>query len=169
MSWLDDLRDFLSALAAQRGLTRRAFAATLVALIRTPIDVMALQIGDSALVGRTNTGSWDAICWPENGEFASSTYFVTDEPEVRLRTAILTEKYDAFALFSDGLEDMALEHEVALPFPGFLDPMLKPIDSASGSGKLAALSDALARFLQSEDVCQRTDDDKTLILVSGRE
>ncbi|MXO52370.1 protein phosphatase 2C domain-containing protein [Erythrobacter gaetbuli] len=169
MGWLDDLRDLFTSLADRREELRREFASTLVALLHTPDAALAIQVGDSALVGRTEEGCWEAICWPENGQYASSTYFLTDDPEVRLRTAVLENSYDAFALLSDGLEDIALEQDTLRPFAGFFDPMLRPVDNAAGSGKLSALSLALSSYLQSEAVCQRTDDDKTLILVSGKQ
>ena len=129
-------------------------------------ELLALQIGDSAMVGRRE-GRWEAICWPENGEFASTTYFVTDDPEARLRTALLPLDYDAFALFSDGIENVALDHLGVLPHARFFDPMIKPVDGATGHGKLAKLSEALGRYLDSPALCERTDDDKTLILLSG--
>ncbi|MGG5242655.1 protein phosphatase 2C domain-containing protein [Pseudomonas lurida] len=154
-------------LAQKRGVTRRQFAATLVMLVVFKDQVLALQIGDSALVAR-KAGVWEAICWPENGEFASTTYFVTDDPEVRLHTYRFDREHDAFALFSDGLESVALEQATQQPFARFFDPMIKPVDQAWADGRLAELSDALARYLQSPSLCERTDDDKTLILVSCR-
>ncbi len=79
-----------------------AVPATVVMLTIKDNQLLALQIGDSALVAR-RAGIWEAICWPENSEIASWTYFVTDDPAVRLRTARLPLDYDAFALFSDGI------------------------------------------------------------------
>jgi serine/threonine protein phosphatase PrpC len=106
-AWIDDLRDALTALAERHGIPRRSFAATLVMLVVKDAEILALQIGDSALVGRRD-GTWEAICWPENGEFASTTYFVTDDPAVRLKIVRLPLEHDAFALFSDGIETIAL-------------------------------------------------------------
>jgi hypothetical protein len=166
MAWVDELRDRLTVIAEKRGLTRRQFAATLVLLAIKGNTLLALQIGDSAMVGRRE-GRWEAICWPENGEFASTTFFVTDDPVVRLRTARLPLDYDAFALFSDGIENIALDHLGAQPHARFLDPMMKPVDEAKESGKLATLSGVLGRYLDSAALCERTDDDKTLILLSG--
>lgn len=165
MCWIDQLRDHLSLVAEKRGVTRRQFASTLVMLVVFKDQVLALQIGDSALVARKE-GVWEAICWPENGEFASTTYFVTDDPEVRLHTYRFDRKHDAFALFSDGLESVALEQATQQPFARFFDPMIKPVDQARENGRLAELSEALARYLHSPGLCDRTDDDKTLILVS---
>ncbi|OLU32835.1 PP2C family serine/threonine-protein phosphatase [Pseudomonas sp. PA27(2017)] len=165
LCWIDKLRDRLSMAAEKRGVTRRQFAATLVMLVISKSRVLALQVGDSALVARKN-GVWEALCWPENGEFASTTFFVTDDPEIRLHTLHLDLEYDAFALFSDGLESVALEHATHQPFARFFDPMIKPIDQNDGEGRLAELSVSLARYLDSPALCERTDDDKTLILIS---
>ncbi len=44
--------------------------------------------------------------------------------------------------------------------------MIKPVDHAGEAGKLANLSAALGRYLDSPAICERTDDDKTLVLVS---
>lgn len=166
MTWIDELRDRLAMVAEARGLTRRQFAATLILLAIRGDEVLALQIGDSALVARRE-GHWEAICWPENGEFASTTFFVTDDPEVSLRTARLPLDFDAFALFSDGIENVALDHLAIQPHGRFFDPMMKPVDGACDSGKLEGLSAALGRYLDSDALCERTDDDKTLILLSG--
>ena len=167
MCWIDRVRDRLSEAASQRGVTRRQFAATLVMLVVFKDRVLALQIGDSALVARKE-GVWDAVCWPENGEFASTTYFVTDDPEVRLHSFHLDFDYDAFALFSDGLDSVALEQATQQPFARFFDPMIRPIDQVEGEGRLVELSGALARYLDGPALCERTDDDKTLVLVSCR-
>ncbi|MDV6226262.1 PP2C family serine/threonine-protein phosphatase [Nitratireductor aquimarinus] len=164
--WIDELRDRVSAIATQRESTPRQFASTLAAIIVTPDEAVTLHVGDSAIVGRKGT-KWDVLCWPENGEYASSTYFVTDDPEPRLNITRQLPEYDGFALFSDGVGDLALSYFEQSAHPRFFDPMLRPVDAALGEGRLVELSGKLATYLAGPSVCERTDDDKTLVLISG--
>lgn len=164
--WIHDLRDRISVIADRRESLPRQFASTLAAILISPDEVLTLHVGDSAVVGRRD-GSWDVLCWPERGEYASSTYFVTDDPEPRLTIARHPREHDAFALFSDGVGDLALLHLEQAAHPRFFDPMIRPVDAASGQGRLVDLSAQLAEYLAGPSVCERTDDDKTLILISG--
>lgn len=164
--WIDELRDRISAVAAGRESTPRQFAATLAAILITPDEIVTLHIGDSVIVGRKGS-DWDVLCRPENGEYASTTYFVTDDPEPRLNINRQPREHDAFALFSDGVGDLALSHLEQTAHPRFFDPMIRPVDSAPDQGRLAKLSAKLATYLAGPSVCERTDDDKTLILISG--
>ena len=166
MVWTDELRDRISTIAKERGSTQRQFAATLAFLLISPTEILALNIGDSAIVGREDS-NWEVICWPENGEYASTTFFVTDEPKLRLNIVRQKLNYDAFALFSDGINDIALSHLEQRAYTNFFDPMMRPIDKSSGTNRLCDLSQILYRFLESPRVCEKTDDDKTLILLSG--
>lgn len=167
IDWIDELRDLIFKTAKQRESTPRQFAATLAAIVVTQNDILTLHIGDSAIVARSDAG-WDVLCWPENGEYASSTYFVTDDLEPRLKIARHERKYDAFALFSDGVGDLALSQLDQSAYPRFFDPVFRPVDSAEGEGRLIELSEKLTSYLASSSVCERTDDDKTLILISER-
>lgn len=163
--WIHELRERISAIAARRDTVARQFAATLAAIIVAPDEAVTLHIGDSAIVGRKR-GEWEVLCWPENGEYASSTYFVTDDPEPRLKIVRHPREHGAFALFSDGVGDLALSYLERAAHARFFDPMIRPVDVASGEGRLAELSAKLADYLAGASVCERTDDDKTLILIS---
>jgi serine/threonine protein phosphatase PrpC len=164
--WVDELRNRITTIATLRGTVPRQFAATLAGILVAPDELVTVHIGDSAVVGRKG-GEWDVLCWPENGEYASSTYFVTDDPEPRLNITRHQREHDAFALFSDGVGDLALSHLEQTAHPRFFGPMLRPVDTAPGEGRLVELSSKLATYLASPSVCERTDDDKTLILISG--
>lgn len=165
--WIDELRNRIAEVAERRESAPRQFACTLAAILVSPHQVLTLQVGDSGVVGRRD-GEWEVLCWPENGEFAATTYFVTDDPKPRLNIARLLRRDDAFALFSDGVGDLALLHKEQAAYRGFFDPMMRPVDAASGQGHLVELSTKLSAFLAGPSVCERTDDDKTLILISRR-
>lgn len=163
---IDKVRYQIALRAKQRGSTSRQFASTLVAVVATPDETLSIHVGDSAVVARRGE-EWDVLCWPENGEYASTTYFVTDDPEPRLNIARHPREYDAFALFSDGIGDLALSHLDQSASPQFFNPMLRPVDNAPGTGLLSELSAKLSTYLTGAAICERTDDDKTLILISG--
>ena len=165
--WIDELRDRIAEIADRRKSKPREFAHTLAAILVSPHQMLTLQVGDSGVVSRRD-GEWEVLCWPENGEFAATTYFVTDNPKPRLNIARLLRRDDAFALFSDGVGDLALSHKEQAAYPGFFNPMMRPVDAASGQGRLAELSTKLSAYLAGPSICERTDDDKTLILISRR-
>ena len=165
IGWIGDLRDCISVIAERRKCTPRQFAATLAALFISPGEVVALHIGDSAIVGRCGS-HWKVICWPETGEYASTTYFVTDEPKPFMNIVREPREYDAFALFSDGVGEFALSQLEQQAHSGFFEPMLRPVDASKDTGRLSELSRELGTFLSGASVCERTDDDKTLILLS---
>ncbi len=165
VGWIDDLRDQIAVIAERRNSTPRQFAATLVAVLIAPEEVLTINIGDSAVVGRHGS-EWEVLCWPENGEYASTTYFVTDEPEPRLNLNRQPRKHDAFALFSDGVGDLALSHMEQIAHSQFFEPMMRPVDVSAGTGRLPELSEKLRAYLAGTSICERTDDDKTLILIA---
>lgn len=166
-SWIDAVRDRMAQAAENREAIRKNFACTLVLLITREDEQMIVHIGDGAVVGRDQAGEWKALTWPENGEYASSTYFITDDPEPRVRFIEGNELYTAYALFSDGIEDMALDQKAMTAHTPFFTSMIRHLDGAGGEGKDHGLSAALATFLDSDRVCERTDDDKSLILLSA--
>lgn len=165
-NWIDELRDWIYSIARRRAVLPRQFAATLAAIVIFPDETLTIHIGDSAIVGRKGT-EWSVLCWPDNGEFASSTYFITDEPQTRLNINRYEREHNAFALFTDGVGELALSYTELTAHTPFFSPMMNPIDLSSGVGRLSDLSTKLAQYLGGSSVCERTDDDKTLILISG--
>lgn len=165
-TWLDAARDRVSLAAERRDKTRRSFASTLVMLASIGDRVVTAHVGDGAVVARNDAG-WETLSAPENGEFASSTYFVTDDPAPRLRVRRREGKWTAYAVFSDGIEQVALDHQNDAPHAPFFNTMIEPLDRLSHPGKNGKLSDALAAFLSGSRICERTDDDKTLLLISA--
>ena len=167
-SWIDSARDIISDCADRRKISRREFSATLVALLITDEDIITLHIGDGSIVGRKNDGQWVALSWPETGEYASTTYFLIDDPSPKFNIFRYKNEFSAFSLFSDGIESLALDFKQKSPHPPFFNNLIKSVDSVATTGYLKQLSSALGAFLSSEKINERTDDDKTLIIISSK-
>jgi hypothetical protein len=169
LDWIDDTRDFISAVASRRGRSLTDFAATLVGSITDGLQTTVFHIGDGCIVVRDSlTTDWHAPTWPEGGEFASTTFFLTDENEPKLRFSMTERDIDVIASFSDGLERLALDFKVRTPFRKFFDGISAPLAKAVGTGRDRDLSEKLKAFLGSPQVLERTDDDKSLIVAIRR-
>lgn len=163
--WIDGIREAINFKAEAEGLRPRDFAATLVAVIITPAFSTVIHIGDGAAVlKRSGADFWEVPSWPYQGEYASTTSFVTDDPQPRLTVVFVDDVVDEFALFSDGIERMVLDQAVKAAHAPFFNRMLAPLKASDGVGNNEALSAALQSYLDGPSVCDRTDDDKTLIL-----
>lgn len=164
-SWVDEARDRIQRAASNRGRTPRDFATTLVLVMASPREVVTAHVGDGAIVARDNeSGAWAVLSEPHNGEYASTTFFVTDDLQPALRIARFANHFDALAAFSDGIENLVIDSATGEPSDGFFNPMAKPLNTSTAIGKDDALSRSLAAFLASDRLNERTDDDKTLIV-----
>lgn len=164
--WIDRARDQLGDLARRAKAERKEFSATLVSLISSGAETLVAHVGDGAAVVRSQGGVWRSASWPEQGEYASTTYFVTDDPAPRLRITRIDEAITAAAIFTDGIERLALDFARKEPHQPFFEGMIGPVSSSNIEGRNRRLSAALSKFLDSDRVLDRTDDDKTLVLAS---
>lgn len=164
-SWTDGIRDQLASIAQRREIALREFASTLVCLIASDEGSMTAHVGDGcAVVRERDNDNWTAASWPEHGEYASTTYFMTDDTELRLRISRSDKPIEAAALFSDGIERLALDFALKTPFARFFNVVVAPVVASNSDGRDPNLSAALKDYLGSPSVLARTDDDTTLIL-----
>jgi len=162
--WIDDARDHIFRAAEIRTTTPRQMAATLVSAIIYPNRAFICHIGDGACVlRRKDSQLWEVPSWPAHGEYASSTYFVTDDPEPHLDFVSIEAEFCNLAIFSDGIERLALDFLNQNASNRFFDPMFAPL-ATLGPGRNRALSASLRKYLDSPRVLERTDDDKSLVL-----
>ncbi len=163
--WLDEARDRIGTAADRRGLKPRDFAATMVATISDGADTLVAHVGDgSSVVRETGDGSWHALSWPAQGEYASTTFFVPDEPEPRLQIVRSASGIDAIATFTDGIERLALDYATQTAHPPFFRGIIAPLDGTPEAGLDLDLSGKLKAYLDTAPINDRTDDDKTLVL-----
>jgi len=141
------------------------FATTVVMAISDGLFTMTATIGDGAIVARrAEASTLDALSWPEHGDYAATTFFLTDAVP-RLRIGVMHDlPIDRIAVLTDGLERLALDFRDRVAHRPFFDVMFSAVASCPEIGRNGALSRHLAAFLECEAVNKRTDDDKTLIL-----
>jgi hypothetical protein len=164
-SWIDQIRDRIFLAASNRFLVPRDFAATLIAVISDGEKTLLIHIGDGCAVFHDCVDNeWFTPSWPNNGEFASTTYFITDEHLTELRIIKLDRQINAVTIFSDGLERLALNFKEMIPFNEFFNSMTGPLFQSKENRKIYILNEALKKFLDSESINSRTDDDKSLII-----
>jgi len=155
--------------AHERKLALRELACTLLAVIVPPVGGAALQIGDGVIVLRELRDPWRWVFWPQKGEYANATYFLTDESALaEARVAVLPNEVQDIALTSDGLEALALHYASRTAHEPFFRTAFAAVHAAKQDGELAALSASLSDFLRSPVVRARTDDDASLILATRR-
>jgi hypothetical protein len=140
MDWLDNVRDRIFSSAEERAISPRDMAATLVAAIVFMNRAIVCHVGDGACVLRKKAEiDWQVASWPSHGEYASSTYFITDEPQPNLQFHLLDGEFNEVAIFSDGIERLALDFVNGNAFAPFFEPMFAPL-VALGPGRDRRLS-----------------------------
>ncbi|MHC2001787.1 PP2C family serine/threonine-protein phosphatase [Methylobacterium sp. CM6241] len=167
-AWLVRVADALTHDAAAQGRSVRDYACTLLVAVVAKGSAAFLQIGDGAIViSRGEDEDWSYVFWPQHGEFANTTNFVVSRDAADLlEFAYVPEPLQELALFSDGLENLVLHHATKTVFEPFFRQMIAPVRRAAESGLDVRLSSDLTAYLSSPRVCERTDDDKSLVLAS---
>jgi serine/threonine protein phosphatase PrpC len=137
-------------------------ATTLIIMVATPDMVAVVQIGDGLAVAKDHMGNLVALTIPDNGEHINETTFLTspdalDTAQMRLwRESIVN-----IGVLTDGLQMLALNMVLGEPHKPFFFPLFDFVENAEDQ---TLAKEQLVRFLGSERITQRTDDDLTLIL-----
>lgn len=155
----ESCHDALLKLSRERGKKPRDFACTLLTAVLGPEESVFFQLGDGVWV-QQNGEDLNAVTWPHQGEFAGETVFLTSADRQRHYQLQTRPTGNAVAGLTDGLERLAVNFANRAPLPGFFRPMWSALQQSNDP----ALASQLARFLDSEAVNNRTDDDKTLVL-----
>jgi hypothetical protein len=167
-NWLANFQNEIRIRAEADSLTSGAFACTFLASIVGRDCAAFMQIGDGCIVvselEEPDEYSW--VFWPQKGEFANMTTFATSEQaSEHLEFALVNQKVAELAVFTDGIERIALRFDTQEVHSPFFLPMFVPI-RPEPEGHNELLSSSLRQFFNSERINDRTDDDKTLILAT---
>jgi protein phosphatase 2C-like protein len=166
ISWCNEIRSALQAVSVDLAQPLRDFASTFLAVLLCNDSRISLQVGDGAIVLSADGSSFDVEFWPQSGEYINVTNFLTDE---RFADSLAFKRLDGVpirdcAVFTDGLERLALHFATLTAHAPFFRPLFarlrQPCDTST-------LKSQLRTFLDSTAVNERTDDDKTLVLVTN--
>ncbi|WP_413164266.1 PP2C family serine/threonine-protein phosphatase [Capilliphycus salinus ALCB114379] len=142
----------------------RELATTLIVTLATSDFVAVAQVGDGAAVVEDKTGKIEAITQPEQGEYLNETKFLIGFDAVETAQIRVWEGEPAhLAVFSDGLQMLALKMPAGTPHKPFFSPLFHFISTVTDETEA---QEQLESFLRSPRVTQRTDDDLTLILAT---
>jgi hypothetical protein len=158
-------RTALEQLAEEHDETLRSFATTLTCLVATPERLIVGQLGDGAVVTVGADDGLKTVTTLQRGEYANETNFLTQDQALDLvDIQVIEEQVQALAVMSDGLTRLALKRPNNEPHPPFFKPLFAFVESSASSNGTVQARDVLIEFLSSPRVCERTDDDKTLVL-----
>ena len=166
-AWIQDVRQRIQAVAELENLTPRDFACTLLLAVVGGKSAVFSQIGDGGIVIGTVEG-YASVFWPDGGEYANMTHFVTDDDALEHLQFARVAAPDELAMFSDGLQMLALNFGLRQAHAPFFHPMFERMRK-SDARACDSLCERLGDFLNSPKVNERTDDDKTLILATRRD
>jgi hypothetical protein len=140
------------------------YASTLLAAILSPAGGAVGQIGDGAVVISDASNGWCPVHWPDHGEYANTTTFLTQTDALdTLRVASFDASVKRLAMFSDGLERLVLDFQNRTAHSPFFDGVFSRLNTSIGSGHFVEVSNSLSALLTSDRVNARTDDDKSLL------
>jgi len=166
-SWINVIQNALKTEAESASLDHREFACTLLGFVAGQSCTACLQVGDGVIVvADSEERVYGHVFWPDRGEYANTTHFVTEEQAVEhLQFAAVQRHIVEAALLTDGLQNLALNYQQHAAHEPFFKGLFAPLN-AVGEGRCDELSRSLTEFLSSQRVNEKTDDDKTLVLAS---
>jgi serine/threonine protein phosphatase PrpC len=138
-------------------------ATTLIVVVANKNRVFVAQIGDGGVVIADQSGGFNILSRPIKGEYANETYFLSSQDAVNLLQFAEYASTNFIAIFSDGLERLALQSPDDDPYHPFFRPLQDFIEKMDD---VESATEELVTFLTSKKIRDRTDDDISLILCS---
>ena len=161
--WLvDKIRESIVREAIDLNEPDEEFAGTLLAAVVSRNRAVFYQVGDGVWCA-CKSGVLGAVTWPEQGEFAGQTVFVTSSSASKsLQFMAIEGTVDYVIGITDGLERISLDLQGKVPHLGFWNPLMTAFRKTDS---VTDFTRQVEEFLDSPRVCERTDDDKSLTLI----
>lgn len=168
-NWFIDFKKIINrSVKAYKIESSREFATTLLYVVLSKNYNIFVQIGDGAISVGDDT-NFECVFWPQNGEFINTTSFATEEnSENKFMFKVSEETVEKLAMHTDGIELIALNMKNQKPYLPFFTPFFNALYKLKAFGYSENLSKQAETFLQSDKVNQKTDDDKTLLMIINR-
>lgn len=155
----------VNAEATARQVAKRQLATTLILAAANADQVAVMQIGDGAVVVGDSDGNVISLTSPVQGEYANETTFlITPDALNTAQVRVWPGKLTSLAVFTDGLQRLALSMPSGAPYAPFFKPLFRFV-AAEHNAKKA--HEQITAFLRSERVTDRTDDDLTLVVATA--
>jgi len=164
--WLLKAIEALESHATQESWAVRDLAGTCLICIAGCNHTVCVQVGDGAIVLNDGDGFVPAL-WPQRGEYANTTTFLYERSALADAQLIVLPRSDRVAVFSDGIQMVALDYTTQAAPATFWAPLFGFLEQQP-SGSSDQLNLALAAWLDRKPILDRTDDDRTLVLASRR-
>lgn len=141
--------------------TLREYATTLLLSVITSRWIAVAQIGDGMVIIQDNNGKLQMLTRPDHGEYINETNFITaSDYQKHVQSFVQPNtSIKGIALLTDGLQMLALDLANNRPHEPFFSPLFDIAATQTDSSRKE-----LENFLASDRVCERTDDDKTIVL-----
>jgi len=135
-------------------------ATTILLTIVTDLWLATIQVGDGAVVCRDSFEHLSVLSEKGSSEYINETTFLTSSDYLNQapRVTMSSADINGIAMFTDGIQMLALNYSDNTAYEPFFKTMFDFAESATST------SAELKEFLLSDRVCERTDDDKTLVL-----
>lgn len=172
--WFQTVLEHLGTVAEREAVPLGELACTLLLAIVWKNGAVFGQVGDGAWVVE-KAGEWMSGTWPETGEYANVTVFLTTKDALaigeegalkHLQVKHVEGAVTCVAGFTDGIQMLALDYSTNVPFARFFNTIFRPLRTCKDETELIA---PLQQMLASEVITSRSDDDKSLVMAVWRE
>jgi hypothetical protein len=169
-------RNALEEKSSAEKLNIREYGATFIVVIGTQDWLAIAHLGDGAVVVGFHNGHMEVVSKPQQQEFDNEVIPLTATnslksikytvKKITKRTHLISKaRIHRIAIMTDGLQKLALNIQSGEPYIPFFKPFFEafdqPIDSIEESIQLE-------KFLSSNEVNRRTNDDKTLLIIGEK-
>ncbi|MFS3136168.1 PP2C family serine/threonine-protein phosphatase [Gluconacetobacter sacchari] len=166
--WFQAVKEEIRRQAEADSRSVNDYACTILGAVVGQTSSAYIQLGDGAIVVKADDDSgcdYSWVFWPQHGEYANSTYFVTQEGVESLLQFETGPAVDEIALFTDGIERLVLD----MARKTVHGPAFRPVFdwlATTAPNRGGQPSGVIQAYLDSDHINRRTDDDKSLVMAT---